>query len=361
MLAVLIDDDPLSTMLLEEALRPLSECRAIPFGTAREGLAFVTANAAEIGIVVTDFDMPELTGLDVITRIRCMPALEALPIVMLTSLDQRRLRREALAAGATDFLTKPGDPVEVRARVDNLLKLRRLHLAEQDRAEWLEREVAAAVRTIEEREREIVTLLMKAAEHRDTDTGDHIARVSGFVTLLAEAMGFDRASVRQLSLASTMHDVGKIAVPDSILLKPGPLTDGERAVMQTHAERGRRILENSSSVTLRLAAEIAATHHEHWDGNGYPRGLSGAEIPLSGRIVAVADVFDALTSERPYKTAWSFGDARDFVVRQAGRQFDPAVVEAFRSRWEDILALVGRLGNPRRTDAVALSDRAVGQ
>jgi putative two-component system response regulator len=262
---------------------------------------------------------------------------------MITSMDQRTLRREALAAGATDFLAKPFDHVEVRARVGNLLALSQARRAEAYRAARLEREVEKATRAVEAREREIVTLLMKAAEHRDSETGDHVGRVADYVTLIAQSLGFyDAEGVRRLALASTMHDVGKIGVPDAILLKPGPLTAEERCEMERHAERGRSILEGSGSDVVRLASELAFSHHERWDGTGYPNGLKGEAIPLSGRIVAVADVFDALTSDRPYKVAWSLEEARAYLIAQAGAQFDPACVSAFVFCWEKVVARATR-------------------
>ena len=278
--------------------------------------------------------MPGLTGLDVIAAARAVPGFAHVPIVMVTSLDQRSLRHQALRAGATDFLGKPCDPVEIQARITNLMTISAAHRQEQDRAAVLAREVAAAVAVIEAREREIIALLMRAAEHRDTDTGDHIARVAGYVGIIAANLGFDPAEIRILKLASTMHDVGKIGVPDAILLKPGPLTVEERAEMEKHAERGRRILEGSTSDVVRLAAEIAESHHERWDGTGYPKRLRGEAIPISGRIVAVADVFDALVTERPYKASWPLERARAFLADQAGRHFDPRCVEAFLAGWE---------------------------
>jgi putative two-component system response regulator len=255
---------------------------------------------------------------------------------MVTSLDQRSLRHQALRAGATDFLGKPCDPVEIQARITNLMKISAAHRQEQDRAAWLAREVAAAVAVIEAREHEIIALLMRAAEQRDTDTGDHIARVAGYVGVIARNLGFEAAYIQTLKLASTMHDVGKIGVPDAILLKPGPLTTDERAEMEKHAERGRRILEGSNSDVVRLAAEIAESHHERWDGTGYPKSRKGEAIPLSGRIVAVADVFDALVTERPYKAAWPLDRAKAFVADQAGRHFDPRCVGAFLEGWDEV-------------------------
>ncbi|HEV7438221.1 MAG TPA: HD domain-containing phosphohydrolase [Methylobacterium sp.] len=338
MRALVLDDGELNNLLMVEALRPIAGCEPHDFTRPADALAFAESCAQEIGVVITDYDMPGMNGVAFIQAARRIPGLAHVPFVMVTSIDQRSLRREALEAGATDFLTKPCDPVEIRARVTNLLALSRAYRDQQAHAAVLAQEVAAAVATIEAREREIIMLLMRAAEHRDTDTGNHIARVAAYVGLIAEALGFPAAECRQLSLASTMHDVGKIAVPDAILLKPGPLTADERSEMERHAERGQRILESSASSIARLAAEIAGSRHERWDGAGYPHGLQGEAIPLSGRIVAVADVFDALTTERPYKRAWSLEEARAHLVAQAGRHFDAAVVEAFLSRWPEISA-----------------------
>lgn len=334
--AVVLDDGEMNNLLTVTALQPIAGCVAHDFTVPAEAIAFALARAPEIGVFITDYEMPGMNGLEVIRAVRRIPGLASLPIVMVTSYDQRSLRREALEAGATDFLGKPADPVEIRARVSNLLALARAHMAERDHAAELAREVAAAVALVEEREREIVSTLMRAAENRDTDTGDHIARVSAYVGLIAEALGLPPAERRQLCLAATMHDVGKIGVPDAILLKPGPLTAEERVEMQAHAERGRRILEGSTSEVVQLAAEIAASHHERWDGQGYPAGLKGEAIPLPGRIVAVADVFDALVSDRPYKQAWPLERAKAYLREQAGQHFDPACVDAFLAGWDEV-------------------------
>ncbi|ACB82021.1 response regulator receiver modulated metal dependent phosphohydrolase [Methylorubrum populi BJ001] len=348
MLALVLDDAEMNNLVMVASLRPLAGCRPHDFTVPADALAFAQARASEIGIVITDYDMPGMDGIAFIRAVRRIPGLANVPAIMVTSHDQRSLRREALEAGATDFLTKPADAVEIRARVTNLLALSEAHRLQRDHAAQLAREVATAVALVEEREREIVSTLMRAAEHRDSDTGDHIARVSAYVGLIAEAMRMTPAETRQMSLAATMHDVGKIAVPDAILLKPGALTPEERREMEQHAERGRRILSGSASPVMRLAAEIAGSHHERWDGTGYPQGLTGEAIPLSGRMVAVADVFDALTTERPYKQAWSPERARAYLQENAGSHFDPEVVAAFLGRWEQVqtfLAL-GRDGAP---------------
>ncbi|KQP07407.1 transcriptional regulator [Methylobacterium sp. Leaf99] len=329
MFVLVLDDAPLNNMLMAEAIRTIPDCTVRDFTRPADALAFVEANSDAIGVAISDYDMPGMNGVAFIRAARAVPGFAHVPVVMVTSLDQRSLRREALEAGATDFLAKPFDPIEIRARVSNLLALNRARIDQRERAAWLDREVRAATALIAAREREIVLMLMKAAEHRDNETGNHVARVAGLVALIARGLDLSDAEVEQLSLASTMHDVGKISVPDTILLKPGPLTQDERREMERHAERGRRILEGSSSLLMQRAAEIAATHHERWDGSGYPAGLAGEAIPLSGRIVAVADVFDALTSDRPYKKAWSEAEALNHIRANAGSHFDPACVAAF--------------------------------
>lgn len=338
MLALVLDDAEMNNLIMVAALRPLTGCIPRDFTVPIEALGFAEAHASEIGIVITDYEMPGMNGIDFIQAVRRIPGLANVPTVMVTAFDQRSLRREALKAGATDFLGKPVDPIEILARVTNLLALSAAHRIQQEHTAQLAREVAAAVALIEEREREIVSTLMRAAENRDTETGDHIARVSNYTGLIAEALGLAPAECRLMSLASAMHDVGKIAIPDAILLKPGPLTAEERSEMEQHAERGQRILGGSASPVMRLAAEIAASHHERWDGRGYPYGLKGEAIPLSGRMVAVADVFDALTTERPYKQAWSSQKAHAHLMSNAGTHFDPKVVDAFLSRWSQVQA-----------------------
>jgi len=352
MLALVLDDAEMNNLLVVAAIQPILGCRPHDFTVPAEALAFARAHASEIGVVITDYDMPGMNGVEFIRAVRVIPELANVPTVMVTSHDQRSLRREALEAGATDFLAKPADPVEVRARVTNLLALSQAHRIMRDHAAQLAREVAAAVALVEEREREIVSTLMRAAENRDADTGDHIARVSAYTGLIAEALGLSPAERRLMSLAATMHDVGKIAVPDAILLKPGPLTPEERREMERHAERGQRILGGSASEVMRLAADIAASHHERWDGTGYPHRLKGEAIPLAGRVVAVADVFDELTTERPYKQAWSLERARSYLIENAGAHFDPRVINAFLDRWSQVEGALS-LGRSRGRDVAA--------
>jgi putative two-component system response regulator len=238
---------------------------------------------------------------------------------------------EALALGVRDFVTKPFDHEEVRLRVGNLLEMRLLQLQAKASTDLLEDRVRQRTLQLENARLELLKRLAIAAEYRDHESEQHAQRIGHTSSLLASKLRLAAREVYRILHAAPLHDIGKIAIPDAILLKPGRLTPQEFEALKTHPVVGARILGGSRSRLLQVASEIAATHHEHWDGRGYPDGLSGEEIPLSGRIVAVADVFDALTHERPYKPAWSTDQAVAEIIEQSGRQFDPAVVAAFQT------------------------------
>ncbi len=281
------------------------------------------------------YDAPAL-----IRTLRENDAFARTPVLLVADGEPRHLRRLAREAGASDVLAKPFDALELEARVGLLIELAQARAESGRQALALRRDAARALAESAAREREIIRRLMLAAEFRDDQAGDHLTRVAGCVIAVAEGLGLSQAEADDVALASTMHDIGKIGVPDHILLKAGPLTPEEWTEMQRHALRGYHMLYDSPSRLLRIAAEIALTHHERWDGSGYPRGLKGEEIPRSGRIVAVADVFDALISARSYKMAWPLEKARAHLEAESGRHFDPACVAAFLSRWDDIVALV---------------------
>ena len=310
---------------------------------AEEAPDHLRRRAESLGVIIVDLPDADGVAMTGATR-RLGGSLAQVPVVLVTPPDRPHLRRDALEAGATDFLARPFDLTEIKARITNLLALQAARRDQARRAIRLRQEVAAAVAVIEAREREIVTRLVRAAEHRDKGTGDHVQRVAGYAELIALRLGQDPAWARQLALASTMHDVGKIAVPDSILLKKGPLTTAERAEIAKHTHHGFAILDGSQSEVIQLAAQISISHHEWWDGTGYPYGLSGEAIPLSGRIVAVADVFDALLSERSYKKSWPLGRAKAYLTTEAGRQFDPRCIAAF-------LAGLSEVADPARSAA----------
>lgn len=333
---LIVDDSPTNLLIFSKVAQSIG-CTTIIFS---DPLAALDAfPKTEVDLAIIDYHMPSLNGLELIRRIRAMPECADIPLVMVTANGESSVRYAALDAGATDFLKRPIDPVEVKSRLRNLLKLRSAQNALRDRAAWLAMEVAKATQDLADREKEIIFRLARAAEFRDTDTGSHIVRMAAFCRLIAEALGWDEAQCHTLQLAAPLHDVGKIAVPDSILLKPGKLSTEERSIMEQHAFHGETILSDSRCDLIQVAALIAGSHHEHWDGAGYPKGLRGEGIPLVGRIAAVADVFDALTTERPYKKAWSPEAARDYIRERTGAQFDPDCVAAFLSRWPDVLAL----------------------
>lgn len=307
------------------------------FSEPLPALAWCAENPVDI--VIVDYMMPEVDGIEFIRRLRQLPDLDNIPVVMVTASNQAEVRYAALEAGATDFLGKPVDKNEFIARLRNMAQLRGSQRLLRDRAALLASEVAAATETIVERERETIFRLSRAAEYRDPETGAHILRMAHYSRLIAGALGLPPEEQQLVFEAAPMHDIGKVGTPDMILLKPGRLDPDEFTIMKRHARVGYDILRDSTSPILQAAAAIALAHHEKFDGSGYPQGLAGEAIPLHGRIVAVADVFDALTSERPYKTAWPLDRALSFLREQSGQHFDPACVEAFMSRLDDILAI----------------------
>jgi putative two-component system response regulator len=281
-------------------------------------------------LVMVDLHMPGMDGMEVIAQLQPLIAVEGwLPVLMISGDLTPTARQEALANGARDFLAKPYDPAEAVLRIRNLLETRFLHLEVRRQNARLEARVAERTRELEESQAEVLERLAQAAEFRDDDTGQHTRRVGDLAARIACAMGHDEEWVEMLRRAAPLHDVGKIGIPDGILLKPGRLTDDERRRMQAHTTIGGRILSGGRSPMMRMAERIALSHHEHWDGCGYPRALRGEEIPREARIVAVADFWDALTHDRPYRAAWTPDTVRAEVERGVATHFDPEVAHAF--------------------------------
>jgi len=334
---VIVDDTQINVTLMQALVNRIEGCKPVCFTDSAAGLAWCIDNNPDL--VIVDYMMPAPDGIEFIQRFRAVPEKTEVPMLMVTADHEKEVRYRALESGANDFLTKPVDRIEFTSRVKNMLAIRRSHLTLVDRAAWLAEEVAKATAGIREREREAVFRLARAAEFRDPETGAHIQRMAHYSRLIAARMGLDSAQQDLILEAAPMHDVGKLGTPDMILLKPGKLTPEEFAVMKQHATIGWEILRGSAAPTLQVAAEIAHTHHEKFDGSGYPRGLSGEDIPLFGRIVAIADVFDALTSERPYKHAWPVEDAVANLKENAGSHFDPALIEVFIAILPEILAI----------------------
>lgn len=333
----IVDDAEINLVLFQALIKRMGDCESICFADALQGLDW--AKQHDFDLLICDYMMPGLDGIEFIGQLRAMPDKKNLPILIITANDQKQIRYRALDAGATDFLTKPVDKVEFMARANNMLQLGASRKALADRAAWLAEEVKKATAEIVRRERETVIRLSKAAEYRDPETGAHILRMANYSELIARALGLPKADQELLLEAAPMHDIGKVGIADHILLKPGRLTPEEFEVMKRHAAFGYEILKGSQSRVLQAGAEIARDHHEKFDGTGYPNNLVGDAIPIFSRIVAVADVFDALTSERPYKKAWSLERASEHIKASSGTHFDPQCVDAFFANWDAVLEI----------------------
>ncbi|MES1162740.1 MAG: HD domain-containing phosphohydrolase, partial [Rhizobacter sp.] len=296
-------------------------------------------------LILLDINMPHLDGYAVMEQIKALQDDVPAPIVVLTAQSGEDYLLRALSSGATDFLSKPVNRRELLARVQNILLAHLAHRLLHNQNFLLELTVQQRTRDLRESRLDIVRRLGRASEYRDNETGQHILRMSHAAALLAKRIGWDERACELLLNASPMHDVGKIGIPDGILLKPGPLTPDEREVMQTHTTIGADILAGSDEL-MDMARDIALSHHEKWDGTGYPRRLAGFQIPEAARIVAITDVFDALTSERPYKKAWSVPDAVEFLTVNAGTHFDPTFVDHFLALVPDVLQIRERFTDP---------------
>ena len=342
---MVVDDQSTGRAILEQVVRSLDE-RVNVEGFARPVDAVVWATRHVSDLVLVDYMMPDMDGIEFVKRLRALPGYEHVPIVMVTVHDDRKVRYAALDAGITDFLTKPVDARECLARCRNLLTLRRQHLVLEDRRRLLEHMVEDATRDVREREKETLLRLARAGEFRDEETGYHLIRMSRYSRLIASALGIEPDEAETIELAAPLHDIGKIGIPDQILLKAGRLDSPEWEVMRRHPLIGHEILKGSASKYVRMGALVALGHHEKYDGSGYPNGLVADHIPLCARIVAVADVYDALTSVRPYKKAWSSDQAFEYVFTQAGKHFDPRMVEAFRGVEKQVLQVQNEWRDP---------------
>ncbi|MDL5034544.1 response regulator [Pelomonas sp. APW6] len=353
---LIVDDAPVNLALFEALVKRLGGCEVSSFGDAVQALSWL--NAHDVDLIIVDYMMPLLNGLDFIQSVRSKPGLETVPILMVTANDQKEVRYRALRAGASDFLTKPVDRAEFEARASNLLSLGDARRQLADRATWLAEEVRKATAQAVQREHETVIRLSRAAEYRDPETGAHILRMAHYSHLIARALGLSQAQQDLILVAAPLHDIGKVGVADAILLKPGRLTPDEFEVMKQHTVYGYEILRDSTSEILQAGASIALGHHEKFDGNGYPNRLRGEEIPIFSRIVAVADVFDALTSARPYKPAWTLEDASQWIRSQSGSHFDPACVAVFFEHWDEVLGIRERFGDSEDDWPSMISDFA---
>jgi response regulator RpfG family c-di-GMP phosphodiesterase len=331
---MIVDDDPIQLLYLSKTLSKLSFIDIVTQTSSEEALELC---ANELwNLVIVDYQMPKINGVNFVAKLRALEQHSATPVLMVTASTDPLVKHKVLTHGTVDFLQKPVDAIELQARARNLIDL---HLATQkleNKNVTLQKSVSSLIEELKLREYETLKVLARTAEFRDSDTGLHLLRMAEYSRLIARNLGLDSDTIQKIFLAAPMHDVGKIGIPDSILLKPGKLTPDEWLEMKKHAEYGYEILRHSRTPVLQLSGEIAWSHHEAWDGSGYPRGLIGIQIPISARIVAVADIFDALTTKRPYKTAWSVNAAIDELHQLSGKKVAPACVEALIQSRDEI-------------------------
>ncbi|MGN0926409.1 response regulator [Ectopseudomonas mendocina] len=345
---VIVDDVVANSRLLESSLKAFGLRDTISFSDSAIALEWLQHNPWNL--LLLDLDMPAPNGFDILRSLAGRDR-SSNPIIIITALNDSTNRRTGLELGANDYLSKPVDLPEVILRVRSNLQLSQATLGLHEANRTLEQRVRERTAQLSQSYSALVRTLCRASAYRDSETGNHIVRIGESAALIARAYGMSSEWVELIRQAAPMHDVGKIGIADQILLKPGALNDEERRLMQEHPRIGYSILadQHASELTA-MAAEIALTHHEKWDGSGYPNGLSGHQIPLSGRIVAICDVYDALRMPRPYKAAWPVEKAQAFIREQAGKHFDPELVTLVESLYEQIETLQHELSDCPQTD-----------
>ena len=324
---VIVDDQASARTMLRHIVQDIGPQLVVhDFGVPQEALDWCEDNRPDL--LLLDYRMPGMDGLELAKTFRKPLRNRDVPIVLITVVGDEPVRQAALDAGVIDFLVKPVHPRELRARCRNLLQLRQQSESIKQRSLSLEQRLLASMHEVEERERETLSRLARAIELRDAGTSAFLERMAHVAGLIAEGLGLPEEQVRTIELAAPLHDIGKIAIPDAILMKPGPLNTEERLRMQQHPRIGYELLQDSQNRFIQAGAQIALRHHEHWDGGGYPDGLAGEQIPIEARVTTVADVLDALLSPRPYKEAWSIERSLEYIGTQSSALLDPACVRA---------------------------------
>jgi putative two-component system response regulator len=356
----IVDDEPVNVKIVRKHLQIAGYSSFITTTDSKEAIALLTREQPDV--VLLDVMMPDVDGIQILQAIRANPKMQLTPVLILTASTDSETKLKALNAGATDFLAKPVDPSDLLPRIRNSLIVKAHHDHLANYSEQLEREVQLRTFELEISRKQVIHCLARAAENRDDNTGRHVLRVGRYASILARELGFDDEAATVLGLAAQLHDVGKIGLPDAVLLKKGKLTEEEYDIVKRHCDIGHAIVQPvpaddeavspispdsaatqapqpSRHLLLEMAARIAWTHHERWDGTGYPRGLKGNDIPIEGRITSVADVFDALSSSRPYKPAYPPTQCFTMMAEGRGTQFDPAVLDALMRRADDIIRI----------------------
>lgn len=328
---LVVDDTAENIDVLVAALRDTYHVKAAINGE----MALKIVEKSPPDIILLDVMMPGISGFDVCRKLKENYMTRQIPVIFVTAMIASEDEIHGLELGAVDYITKPISPPIVKARL-------KTHLALSNQNQELELKVQQRTQQLQETRLQIIQRLGRAAEYKDNETGLHVIRMSLFAYALAKAAGMSEADASLLRDAAPMHDIGKIGIPDDILKKKGRLDDTEMTIMRTHCDIGAEIIGDDDSELLQLAKTVALTHHEKWDGSGYPRGLSGEDIPSVGRIVAIADVFDALTSERPYKRAWPVPEAIEYMNSQAGKHFDPHLMQLFTTILDEIIVIKQR-------------------
>lgn len=344
---LIVDDEPANILLLKKILKTKGYVNIITTNDPTQTLPLYIKHNSDL--ILLDINMPEMDGYDVM-KLLCAELNEVLPpILVLTAQHTHEFRQRALDNGALDYVTKPFNAEELLSRVYNLLSVEMSQKYMRIQNDILEEKVKLRTKEIHDTRLQVVRRLGLAAEYRDNETGLHIIRMSKMAVVIAKAVGMNEEQCDLLLNAAPMHDIGKIGIPDYILLKPGKFEPDEWNIMQTHAQIGADILSGDDSTLMKMAHAIAISHHEKWNGKGYPNSLAGDEIPLVGRITALADVFDALTSARPYKKAWAVEDAVNLIKEERGQHFEPRLVDCFLENLDEIVAIKNKYAEPENT------------
>ncbi|MBU4525187.1 MAG: response regulator [Desulfomicrobium sp.] len=345
---LIVDDEPHNLLLLKTFLVHMGH----EVAEASNGIDALKNLGADIDLVLSDVMMPGMNGFELLRRMREIPDFDDVPVIIVTTLGDKSSRLKAVQAGAMDYISKPLDPLELRVRVDAGLRMKqksdKIRKFQSELADMVEERTLAlnrALAELRESNLDMVYRLAAAAESKDPETAAHLLRMSNYCAMLAQKLGLPSDEVDIILHASPLHDIGKIAIPDAILMKPGPLDESEWQIMRTHTLHGARILDKSPNRILQVAEEIARTHHEWFDGSGYPGGLKGTGIPLLGRLSAVADVFDALTSPRPYKAPLFASEAADILREGRGTHFDPELLDLFLESFDEVLTIKQKFGD----------------